>query len=231
MKEKTLVGLRAEARRLEIEDYGKYLKTKLIEEIQSRGGTIYDEEKVEIDTEAEKKEFDETEKIVQEKIAAGEVEEITSAEAEKLPGKESKSEKKKAEKAVKAEAAEAEKKAKADAKAAEKAAKAEKKKVEKPAKEKKEKAPKQVEKSYFTLKPEVVLGELGEKSKRVYEELLKNNGRSLFQVSKDCETYYSVAEKVVLKYFNMEKRKEVVEPAPLEEVEVAEEVDETLVAE
>lgn len=218
-KEKTFLGLRKEAQRLKIENYGKYTKPELIAVLKEQGGEIYEEE---IDEEAEKKNFEETEKIVEEKIAAGEVTEITAEEAEKLPGKESKSEKKKAakeaEKAAKTEAAEAAKKAKAEVKAAEKAIKAEKKKAERPAKEKKEKAPKQVERSYFTLKPEVVLGELGEKSKRVYDELLKNNGRSLFQVSKDCDTYYSVAEKVVLKYFNMEKKKEVVEPAPVEEV-------------
>lgn len=198
MKEKSLLGLRKTAQTLGIENYGKYSKTELIEQIKLAGGSPYEDEAAK---EAEEKEFQTNEKIVAEKEEAGEVEEISAEAAANLPGvKKTKAEEKKEEKAKKAEE-----------KAAAKAAK-EKTKKEKVKKEPKVKAPKTVEKTFFTLKPGVEKTELGPTSQRVFDELLKNTGNSLYQVAKICDTYYSVAEKVVLKYFDVEKKKEVVEP-------------------
>ena len=85
-----------------------------------------------------------------------------------------------------------------------------KKKAEREAKkaQKKEKQPRV--KMIFTYKPKGEKPEkLGDKSSRAYDELLKSN-ESCYQVAKKVGTYFSVVDKVISKYFDVEQ-KEVTE--------------------
>lgn len=92
-----------------------------------------------------------------------------------------------------AETAKAEKKAKK-----EKKEKAPKEKKEKKSKEKKEKAPK--------VKVDIIAKE-GEKpelhatASKIYDELLKNDGRSYGQIAKDLGTHYNMVRRVCETYF------------------------------
>lgn len=90
------------------------------------------------------------------------------------------------------------KKEKAAAKEAKKASK--KEKVAKEPKEKKPRAPKAV----LNVKPKGEKPEgLSEVSSKIYDELLKNDGRSFYQISKSCSTYYTVVKHVCEKYFEI----------------------------
>lgn len=91
------------------------------------------------------------------------------------------------------------KKEKAAAKEAKKAEKAEKKeKVAKEPKEKKSRAPKVI----LNVKPKGEKPEgLSEISSKIYDELLKNDGRSFYQIAKACSTYYTVVKHVCDKHF------------------------------
>lgn len=90
------------------------------------------------------------------------------------------------------------KKEKAAAKEAKKAAK--KEKVAKEPKEKKPRAPKAV----LNVEPKGVKPKgLSEVSSKIYDELLKNDGRSFYQISKSCSTYYTVVKHVCEKYFKI----------------------------
>nr|DAJ68484.1 MAG TPA: Rho termination factor, N-terminal domain [Caudoviricetes sp.] len=88
-----------------------------------------------------------------------------------------------------------------------KEAKKEEKKIAKKApkakKEPKEKAPKEP-KVKLNLKPK---GEKPEKmsdiSSKIYDELLKNDGRSFYQISKELSTYYTVVKHVCDKFFEV----------------------------
>lgn len=75
------------------------------------------------------------------------------------------------------------------------------KKEKKPAKEKKEKAPKVV----LNVKPKSETKPEGLKnlSSQVYDELLKNDGRSFYQIAKTLSTYYTVVKHVCDKYFDV----------------------------
>lgn len=83
------------------------------------------------------------------------------------------------------------------------AAKKEKKekKEKAPKKEKKEKAPKVV----LNVKPKSETKPEGLKnlSSQVYDELLKNDGRSFYQIAKTLSTYYTVVKHVCDKYFDV----------------------------
>jgi hypothetical protein len=91
-----------------------------------------------------------------------------------------------------------------------KEAKKEEKKVAKKApkakKEPKEKAPKapREPKVKLNVKPK---GEKPEKmsdiSSKIYDELLKNDGRSFYQISKELSTYYTVVKHVCEKFFDV----------------------------
>lgn len=97
-----------------------------------------------------------------------------------------------------AEDPEVAKKEKAAAKEAKKAAK--KEKVAKEPKEKEPRAPKAV----LNVKPKGEKPEgLSEVSSKIYDELLKNDGRSFYQISKSCSTYYTVVKHVCEKYFEI----------------------------
>lgn len=90
------------------------------------------------------------------------------------------------------------KKEKAAAKEAKKASK--KEKAAKEPKEKKPRAPKAV----LNVKPKGEKPEgLSEVSSKIYDELLKNDGRSFYQISKSCSTYYTVVKHVCEKYFEI----------------------------
>ena len=85
-----------------------------------------------------------------------------------------------------------------------------KKKAEREAKkaQKKEKQPRV--KTIFTYKPKGEKPEkLGDKSSKAYDELLTSN-ESCYQVAKKVGTYFSVVDKVISKYFDVEQ-KEVTE--------------------
>jgi len=68
-------------------------------------------------------------------------------------------------------------------------------------KEKKEKAPKVV----LNVKPKSETKPEGLKnlSSQVYDELLKNDGRSFYQIAKVLSTYYTVVKHVCDKYFDV----------------------------
>lgn len=80
------------------------------------------------------------------------------------------------------------------------------KKAPKAKKEPKEKAPKapREPKVKLNLKPK---GEKPEKmsdiSSKIYDELLKNDGRSFYQISKELSTYYTVVKHVCEKFFDV----------------------------
>lgn len=80
------------------------------------------------------------------------------------------------------------------------------KKAPKVKKEPKEKAPKapREPKVKLNVKPK---GEKPEKmsdiSSKIYDELLKNDGRSFYQISKELSTYYTVVKHVCDKYFDV----------------------------
>lgn len=94
------------------------------------------------------------------------------------------------------EVAKKEKAAAKEAKKAEKAAK--KERAAKEPKEKKPRAPKVV----LNVKPKGEKPEgLSEISSKIYDELLKNDGRSFYQIAKACSTYYTVVKHVCDKHF------------------------------
>lgn len=77
------------------------------------------------------------------------------------------------------------------------------KKAPKVKKEPKEKAPREP-KVKLNVKPK---GEKPEKmsdiSSKIYDELLKNDGRSFYQISKELSTYYTVVKHVCEKFFDV----------------------------
>ena len=81
-----------------------------------------------------------------------------------------------------------------------------KEKAPKAKKEPKEKAPKapREPKVKLNVKPK---GEKPEKmsdiSSKIYDELLKNDGRSFYQISKELSTYYTVVKHVCEKFFDV----------------------------
>lgn len=75
---------------------------------------------------------------------------------------------------------------------------AKKEKTAKEPKEKKPRAPKVV----LNVKPKGEKPEgLSEFSSKIYDELLKNDGRSFYQIAKACSTYYTVVKHVCDKHF------------------------------
>lgn len=79
--------------------------------------------------------------------------------------------------------------------------KEEKKAEKKQAKEKKERAPKVL----LNVKPKSETKPEGLKdlSSKIYDELLKNDGRSYYQIAKACSTYYTVVKHVCDKHFDI----------------------------
>lgn len=197
----SLLELRRKAESLGIQDYGKFSKQELAEMIDKMESEKKEGESTVVEVAAEEAK-EEEKAIVAEKEEAGEVEEISAEEAVDLKPT---GEKKKTKKELAAEKR-AEKEAAKKAKEEEKA----KKKAEREAKkaQKKEKQPRV--KTIFTYKPKGEKPEkLGDKSSKAYDELLTSN-ESCYQVAKKVGTYFSVVDKVISKYFDVEQ-KEVTE--------------------
>ena len=86
----------------------------------------------------------------------------------------------------------------------EKKRKEEKKAEKKQAKEKKEKKERAL-KVLLNIKPKSETKPEGLKdlSSKIYDELLKNDGRSYYQIAKACSTYYTVVKHVCDKHFDI----------------------------
>lgn len=175
MAVESLLTLRKKANELGIQNYAKYSKEELAKLIEQK------EAGVETYTDPEYIASDEN--VAKEEEMVKEHEECVQENAEEPRPEDEKNRK------------EAEKKEKKEKK--EKAPKKEKK----PAKEKKEKAPKVV----LNVKPKSETKPEGLKnlSSQVYDELLKNDGRSFYQIAKTLSTYYTVVKHVCDKYFNV----------------------------
>lgn len=175
MAVKSLLTLRKKANELGIQNYAKYSKEELAKLIEQK------EAGVETYTDPEYIASDED--VAKEEEMVKEHEESVQENAEEPRPEDEKNRK------------EAEKKEKKEKK--EKAPKKEKK----PVKEKKEKAPKVV----LNVKPKSETKPEGLKnlSSQVYDELLKNDGRSFYQIAKTLSTYYTVVKHVCDKYFDI----------------------------
>ena len=175
MAVESLLTLRKKANELGIQNYAKYSKEELAKLIEQK------EAGVETYTDPEYIASDED--VAKEEEMVKEHEECVQENTEEPRPEEEKNRK------------EAEKKEKKEKK--EKAPKEEKK----PAKEKKEKAPKVV----LNVKPKSETKPEGLKnlSSQVYDELLKNDGRSFYQIAKTLSTYYTVVKHVCDKYFDV----------------------------
>lgn len=175
MAVESLLTLRKKANELGIQNYAKYSKEELAKLIEQK------EAGVETYTDPEYITSDED--VAKEEEMVKEHEECVQENAEEPRPEDEKNRK------------EAEKKEKKEKK--EKAPKKEKK----PAKEKKEKAPKVV----LNVKPKSETKPEGLKnlSSQVYDELLKNDGRSFYQIAKTLSTYYTVVKHVCDKYFDV----------------------------
>lgn len=175
MAVESLLTLRKKANELGIQNYAKYSKEELAKLIEQK------EAGVETYTDPEYIASDED--VAKEEEMVKEHEECVQENAEEPRPEDEKNRK------------EAEKKEKKEKK--EKAPKKEKK----PVKEKKEKAPKVV----LNVKPKSETKPEGLKnlSSQVYDELLKNDGRSFYQIAKTLSTYYTVVKHVCDKYFDV----------------------------
>lgn len=175
MAVESLLTLRKKANELGIQNYAKYSKEELAKLIKQK------EAGVETYTDPEYIASDED--VAKEEEMVKEHEECVQENTEEPRPEDEKNRK------------EAEKKEKKEKK--EKAPKKEKK----PAKEKKEKAPKVV----LNVKPKSETKPEGLKnlSSQVYDELLKNDGRSFYQIAKTLSTYYTVVKHVCDKYFDV----------------------------
>lgn len=175
MAVESLLTLRKKANELGIQNYAKYSKEELAKLIEQK------EAGVETYTDPEYIASDED--VAKEEEMVKEHEECVQENAEEPRPEDEKNRK------------EAEKKEKKEKK--EKAPKKEKK----PAKEKKEKAPKVV----LNVKPKSETKPEGLKnlSSQVYDELLKNDGRSFYQIAKTLSTYYTIVKHVCDKYFDV----------------------------
>lgn len=175
MAVESLLTLRKKANELGIQNYAKYSKEELAKLIEQK------EAGVETYTDPEYIASDED--VAKEEEMVKEHEESVQENAEEPRPEDEKNRK------------EAKKKEKKEKK--EKAPKKEKKL----AKEKKEKAPKVV----LNVKPKSETKPEGLKnlSSQVYDELLKNDGRSFYQIAKTLSTYYTVVKHVCDKYFDV----------------------------
>lgn len=175
MAVESLLTLRKKANELGIQNYAKYSKEELAKLIEQK------EAGVETYTDPEYIASDED--VAKEEEMVKEHEESVQENVEEPRPEDEKNRK------------EAKKKEKKEKK--EKAPKKEKK----PVKEKKEKAPKVV----LNVKPKSETKPEGLKnlSSQVYDELLKNDGRSFYQIAKTLSTYYTVVKHVCDKYFDI----------------------------
>lgn len=195
--ELSLLELRKEAQALGIENYAKYSKAELIEIVAAKkaGVTVAQDDSM-IASEEEAQDIEKME-------AAGEVENITAEEAEELTpaGK----------KKLTPEEKLAERKAKKEAeKAAKEAEKAEKKRLKeevKAAKKAEKKAAKPGRAPVVTVKL-IPNGEKptfkAETSSKIYDELLKNDGRSYGTIARDLGSHYNMVRRIAEMNFHPE---------------------------
>lgn len=175
MAVESLLTLRKKANELGIQNYAKYSKEELAKLIEQKEAGV--------ETYTDPEYIASNEDVAKEEEMVKEHEECVQENAEE-PRLEDEKNRKEAEKEEKKE-----KKEKAP------------KKEKKPAKEKKEKAPKVV----LNVKPKSETKPEGLKnlSSQVYDELLKNDGRSFYQIAKTLSTYYTVVKHVCDKYFDV----------------------------
>lgn len=175
MAVESLLTLRKKANELGIQNYAKYSKEELAKLIEQK--------EADVETYTDPEYIASDEDVAKEEEMVKEHEECVQENAEEPRPEDEKNRK------------EAEKKEKKEKK--EKAPKKEKK----PAKEKKEKAPKVV----LNVKPKSETKPEGLKnlSSQVYDELLKNDGRSFYQIAKTLSIYYTVVKHVCDKYFDV----------------------------
>lgn len=180
----TLFTLRKKAQALGIEDYAQYSKEELkakIAEVES--GVIQD--KSDPTEEAE----------VAKKVEKKEVEEISAETAAELDKNQSnlKQAKKKAAKKVE----------KKEVPAKEKPVK---KEVKKEPKEKKISSKRSSKTIYkYTLKSEEKPEIKGDMTSKIYDKIMEGEGLSPYAISKELGTYFSVVDRVIKKYFDVEK--------------------------
>ena len=177
----SLLTLRKKANELGIQNYAKYSKeelAKLIEQKEAGIETYTDPEYIASDEDVAKEEA----AVKEHAESVAENAEDPRPEDEKKRKEEKKAEKKQAK----------EKKEKKEPK---------EKKEKKEPKEKKERAPKVL----LNVKPKSETKPEGLKdlSSKIYDELLKNDGRSYYQIAKACSTYYTVVKHVCDKHFDI----------------------------
>lgn len=171
-EKKSLLLLRKEANELGIQNYAKYSRDELEKLIEQK--------KAGITTVTDEEMIASDEDVANEQQMVEEYAKTVAEDAEDPDP----------------EVAKKEKAAAKEAKKAEKAAK--KEKAAKEPKEKKPRAPKVV----LNVKPKGEKPEgLSEISSKIYDELLKNDGRSFYQIAKACSTYYTVVKHVCDKHF------------------------------
>nr|DAG00387.1 MAG TPA: hypothetical protein [Siphoviridae sp. ct3r22] len=175
MAVESLLTLRKKANELGIQNYAKYSKEELAKLIEQK------EAGVETYTDPEYIASDEDAAKEEEMVKEHEESVQENAEEPRPEDEKNRKEAKKKEKKEKKEKAP--------------------KKEKKPVKEKKEKAPKVV----LNVKPKSETKPEGLKnlSSQVYDELLKNDGRSFYQIAKTLSTYYTVVKHVCDKYFDV----------------------------
>lgn len=220
---KSLLELRKEAQTLGIENFAKYSKEELAAVIEQKkaGITVAQDPEVIVS--------EEEAQDLAEKEAAGEVETISAEDAGELT-LEGKKKLKPEEKLAARKAAQA--KAKAD-KEAEKAAKKAAKEAAKEAKKAEKEAAKKERKE---ARPTVAMTNFipkGEKpvfrsetSSKIYDELLKNDGRSYGAIAKALGTHYNMVRNVAEQHFTSGEATEAptaeADPAPTQEASEAE---------
>lgn len=171
-EKKSLLLLRKEANELGIQNYAKYSRDELEKLIEQK--------KAGITTVTDEEMIASDEDVANEQQMVEEHAKTVAKDAEDPDP----------------EVAKKEKAAAKEAKKAEKVAK--KEKTAKEPKEKKPRAPKVV----LNVKPKGEKPEgLSEISSKIYDELLKNDGRSFYQIAKACSTYYTVVKHVCDKHF------------------------------
>lgn len=200
MKVLNLLELRKEAQALGIENYAKYTKEELAKVIAAKkqGQDIVQDPET-IVTEEDKQEL--KEKVAEDgaaEISAEQAAEIDPNQKPKLT-KEEKAAAKAAEREAKKEAAAKEKEAKkAEAKAKKEAEKAEKKAAKAALK-----AAKRPAAAMTNIRPKEGIEPVlkAETSKKIYAELLKNDGRSYGTIARDLGSHYNMVRRIAETYF------------------------------
>lgn len=191
MKVLNLLELRKEAQALGIENYAKYTKEELAKVIAAKkqGQDIVQDPET-IVTEEDKQEL-------KEKVAEDGAEEISAEQAAEIDP----NQKPKLTKEEKAAAKAAEREAKKEAAAKEKEAKKAEAKAKKEAEKAEKKAAKAALKAAKRPKEGIEPVLKAETSKKIYAELLKNDGRSYGTIARDLGSHYNMVRRIAETYF------------------------------